>query len=538
VSTARASIDAPAEEQAQAPRQVAARADGADLLFDRQWHLKNTGQAGANGAVALAGEDINVEPVWSGCNDNGTCKGEGITVAVVDDGVEIAHEDLQANISSLLQHRVYSTTSAPLNGDPTPPLGTPELERGRAHGTSVAGTIAARDNNVVGGRGVAPRASLLGYRLTGGGITDSNEADAMIFQAANVHISNNSWGAPDNGHPFPATQQWQNAILQGLQNGRNGRGTIYVWANGNGGRRNDMSNYDGQANYWGVIAVGSVTAAGKRAVYSERGANLWVSAPGGDSCGTGLGITTTDLSAGRGANAGTDNVDLPYGSYTQCFDGTSASAPIASGVIALMLQANPSLSWRDVSSILARTARKTDPSDPGWTSNTAGHRINDAYGFGVVNAAAAVTAARTWANLPPYKIASGTQQVNLAIPDNNATGVTGSIAIADSGIRNIEWVDVFFNAKDHPYSADLEIVLVAPGGTRSILAETHLCLENSTTGQSPQSAETCAPYNVWRFGVGRHLDEPADGTWRLEVKDKNAVDTGTFIDWTIAIYGH
>ena len=90
---------------------------------------------------------------------------------------------------------------------------------------------------------------------------------------------------------------------------------------------------------------------------------------------------TTDLTGSGGYNTSTFN-----GDYYNNFGGTSASAPVVSGIVALMLQANPNLTWRDVKHILVDTAVKNDPSDPGWTQNGAGRWVNDRYGFGAVDA--------------------------------------------------------------------------------------------------------------------------------------------------------
>lgn len=503
--------------------QAAART-GPDPLYAQQWHLKNTGQRSSGGAIATPGEDLNVEPVWGSCGDGSTCRGEGVTIAVVDRSVEIGHQDLRQNMSTTLSSRVYTQTGAPASGDPTPTQADPD-----AHGTAVAGIAAARDNNAVGGRGVASRSSLVGYALLQAS-TSSNEADAMIFQAAGIGVSNNSWGPPDGtGLLTDSNSLWRDGVDFGLASGRGGLGTIYVWAvgNGYGSRTPDLSTYDGYASYRGVIAVGAVTAQGKHPSYSEPGANVWISAPGGEPCGANLAITTTDLSGASGYNTGAVAGELANTSYTQCMDGTSAAVPLVSGVAALVLQANPGLGWRDVRGVLAQSARRNDPSNASWKSNRAGRWFSDVYGFGVADATAAVALARTWTRLPAQtRFSSLGQTVDQPIPDNNSTGVSSTFTVTGSGINRIEWVELIFNAESHPYSGDLRIVLTSPGGTEQVLAEQHLC------------SGRCTPFNGWRFGIAHYLDEPADGVWKISVQDMAAVDTGTFQSWQLTLYGH
>lgn len=467
-----------------------------DPLYGDQWHLNNTGQAGGT-----PGEDVKVESVWADGR-----RGESVCVAVVDDGLEIAHEDLAANVAAGLSFNY-------LNGGGNPTSGR--------HGTAAAGVVAARDLNDLGVRGAAPRAYLLGYNLLQNP-TASNEADAMVRNAAAVYVSNNSWGPMDgDGTLASSSLTWRNAIATGLATGRGGLGTVYVWAAGNGGDAAfnggplDNSNYDGYANNRGVIAVCAVGDNGVRAFYSERGANLWVCAP---SMGDNLhGLTTTDRQGLLGYS--TTN-------YTSTFNGTSGATPVVSGVVALMLQANPGLGWRDVRLILAETARRNDPTDPDWTANGAGYLVNHNYGFGVVDAQAAVARALTWTTVgpqaSPFTVAGAP---GLPIPDNDATGVAHPVTVAASGITQIEYVEVTFSASDHTYSGDLEITLTSPAGTVSRLAEPHAC------------GTACTPYNAWVFGSARHLGEAADGGWTLTVKDLVALDTGTFQSWQLKLYG-
>jgi kexin len=511
-------------ESSQATATPVNGASAADPFYGDQWHLKNTGQLGATGVAGTVGEDIDVEPVWTACGTSNTCRGEGVRIAVVDDGLEIAHEDLFANVATGLSYNYVTGSTDPTN-DPT--------DTTSGHGTNVAGIVAARDLNGLGVRGVAPRANLVGYNVLQTQ-TSSDEADAMTRNAATVGVNTNSWGAPDgNGNLWPSDLIWQTAIDYGLANGRGGRGIVYTWAAGNGGDANqtggpvDNSNYDGQANFRGVMAVGAVNDQGTKSSYSERGANLWVSAPGGESCDTHT-ITTTDRTGALGDNPGLGYVDYADLNYTRCMNGTSSSTPMVAGVAALVLQAKPNLGWRDVRVILAKTARQNDSTNMEWAVNGAGLHINPNYGFGVVDASSAVATAMTYSVYLPAEKTYTTTLISpsLVIPDNSAIGVSSFMTVSGSNITNIEFVEITFSAADHPYSGDLEITLTSPAGTSSILAETHFC-----------ASGICSHYNGWVFGSANLLGEAANGTWTLTVKDLAAGNTGTFQSWGLKFYG-
>ncbi len=510
-----------------------------DPLYDDQWHLKNTAQF----IGASSGEDINVEPVWGAAvGSSSTVKGRGVLVVVVDDGLQLAHEDLAANIALN-----KSWDYAERDSNPTSTL--------NYHGTNVAGLIAARDLNGVGVRGVAPRASLAGYNLLwDDNISTSNIYNALTRNQVEVDVSNNSWGmAIDSlGEAEPPTDSfWHDGIEAGVANGRDGKGIVYVWSAGNGGSHGeDNSNYDYQTNNRHVISVCAVDGQGRQASYSEPGANIWLCAPGGDFVFvrgglTTLGLPTTDLMGSAGANPNPPDGlvgDYTDQSYTRDFVGTSASAPIVSGVVALMLEANSNLGWRDVRLILAETARKNDATDAAWSvtapaSGQPQYNINHKYGFGVVNAEAAVAKARSWDNVGGQIIFEKTLNSAIAIPDNDAAGIQQTItfdAVADGDLI-IEYVEVDFSS-NHQYSGDLEIILTAPSGTQSILAETHSCLSSVTS--LPRFGTCLYGYTPWTFASGRHLGESSTGSWTLQVADNgNLGAKGQLLSWTLRIYG-
>ena len=473
-----------------------------DPLYACQWHLSSDDSADM---------DINVESVWAD-----SITGAGINVVVVDYTIDFSHADLSPNINSSLNHDYGARSNA--------------YRPAEHHGTNVAGVIAALDN-AIGVRGVAPRATIYGYNLLADGeiyATDMNEADAMLRNRVVTAVSNNSWG-PVDGYAFDhAPEVWEMAIDKGVKEGYGGKGVFYAWAGGNGGKpgvgraRGDNSNFDEYANYYGVTAVCAVGDDGIRSSYSEKGANLWVCAP---STGGDLGIVTTE------------NSDR----YINTFGGTSSATPKVAGVAALLRHANPDLTWRDLKLILAASARQNHASNAGWkqgarkygsTDDSDRYHFNHEYGFGVVDAAAAVALARDWRNLPEFKNASSASRtLNRTIPDNTASGITSSLSL-DTEIDFTEFVEVTVTI-DHPFWRDLRIELVSPAGSVSTLAVPAVFIDIPV--RPPES--TVSP-GTFRFGSAKHLGENPNGTWTLRVTDELPSDQGTLTSWSIKVYGH
>lgn len=439
--------------------------------------------------------------------------GSGVLVAIVDNGVDLDQEDLAENISYgnfsyLPQEYGFS------NSD---------------HGTSVAGIIAGIEGNGIGGRGIAPGAKIISFNAMRVPST-ANIADALRRDISRVSISNNSWGDFNGwGEPLHLKADIESSLIDGTTNGRNGLGIVYVFSAGNGalidsnGIPFDNVNYSGLVNNKYTLPICAVDQFGNKANYSETGATLLVCAPS-KGLNQDYGIFTTDVTGELGYNSQSKSNDFIDKNYTTLFGGTSAAAPMVSGIVALLLESNPGLSWRDVRFILAKSARKIDPSHLGWSKNSAGFNINHSYGFGLVDASAAIDLAKSWKNLPTPVTISHEIIVNQAIPDNSNDGLESSISI-DNDIKS-EFVDIFFNAPDHEKVGDLEIVLISPAGTKSVLSELH----NQTLG--------IFRYADWRFGSLRHLGESAKGVWKLQVKDKRAGNFGTWTSWKMSIHGY
>ena len=563
---------------------------GADTYLSLQWHLENTGPLPGFPSMK-AGEDLRVKPVW-----NAGLRGEGIRVAVLDDGLEVTHEDLWPNV--VTGSRNYRTEAgmlglsassggkiAGLQDFPMP------CSNDDTHGTSVAGLIAARDGNGTGVSGVAPRAQLVGLNILASNFV-ADTLDALSRDLNRNHVYNNSWGPTDNGHlatPEPDWSSYNDTLRNGLKTGRNGLGAIYVFSGGNGAIQTDYSSLDGGVSAMGIVNVCATNAMGKRAPYSERGANLTVCAPSADATDDQQPeVTTTSV----------------RNDYTHTFNGTSASAPMVSGVIALMLQANPKLTWRDVPLILARTARKVDEQDGGWRDyrsplgNAQGLydvlHYSHHYGFGVANADAAVRLARNWKSVGgsdtlktcgPY-----TTTVDAAIPETGivtqqaasqtakstkddsqartyfgalyqlsntldyqmapANGLRSAVEIpAECDIHHIEHIDVKVTVTaangrgSHPNTGDLQMALQSPMSTVSTLMLPHACTELSpaASGAPELLVERCSGLNNFTFGVRRHLEEPVTSgdnrRWELVIADRVQGGEGRLKNWSITFYG-
>ena len=492
-------------------------ADGVDdPLYGCQWHLLNTGQL--KGGVP--GEDINVEGVWEAGN-----LGADINVAVVDDGMDYAHEDLHDNVITDRNHD-YDTTDQ--NGDDI-------YAYLKNHGTAVAGLIAARDNDL-GVRGVAPQAKIYGYNLLVDS-TAANEADAATRDLATTAVSNNSWGPGDGPGLDAPKKTWEMAITKGVTDGFDGKGIFYVWAAGNGDSERDNSNFNGYANYYGVTAVCAVNDEGQRSAYSEKGANLWVCAPSDDShLSAGLTIgpfTFTDslrvtIVDSPGITT-TDQDDF----YRNTFGDTSAATPIVSGVAALVRSANPALTWRDVKLILAASARQNDADNDGWEdgalqynsdpNDSESYHFNHEYGFGVVDAEAAVDLANGWTNVPALveETAETSDTLNLTIPD---LGTVSSSLTLGSGVEFTEFVEIKVDL-NHNAFRDLQVELISPSGAVSVLSGVPTGIYVRLRGS-------------FRFGSARHLGENPAGEWTLRISDELSRDAGRLNSWSLTAYGH
>lgn len=538
----------------------------ADPLVGYQWYLENVGQDAFTGVPGTPGIDMDVmEPLRAGIS------GRGVNVMVVDSGVEILHPDLQDRIDSTMLHN-FDLAAADAN-DPTPPVGG---DPGLAHGTAVAGIIAATADNGLGGHGIAPQATLGAARFIDCEDCQTPANILSIFGGApfsqNVHVFNESYGG---SAPFPTElEEVDFVVFQNLQTMRSGLGALVAKSAGNSflSDVNFPEPLCDNANKYGVtcvdanndpnaavpqaVTVAAVNAMGKRSSYSSAGSNILVSGLGGEygSAINNLGLpagpamVTTDLT---GCNQGfsstqavdplTNPFDVPGSEvntalnancdYTASMNGTSAAAPTVAGVMALMLQANPALTWRDVRMILMKTARRIDSSrvpttvqlpsgehyvpEPAWTKNAAGYWFDNWYGFGLVDGSAAVDMARQYsgslqgAMLDVTESKSAAAPDGLTVPQGNATGLEIQLPVPGT-VQTVEYVQVSIDMVSANLS-DLAVEVISPSGTVNVL-------QNAYSG----FVNIGIPVSGWLLASNAFNGEPATGTWTVRFID---VDT-------------
>jgi subtilisin family serine protease len=552
-----------------------------DPLFTQQWHLRNTAQSGFSRGNGIAGNDLSmIQAIRDGLS------GKGVKVAVSDTGLDYSQPDLIANI--LFNQSKNYELNAPFFGDPIPPSTQGD------HGTSVAGIIAAAAWNNEGGRGVAPEAKVAGLKFIG--VNTPDATIALLDQAdGDFDIFNYSYGAPFSNGRFSYDFTYRDQIRNGHISNRN----TYVKSAGNefkvcdvdfsnafnfGGRCfSHESTTDPENNISYMTIVSALNARGQLASYSSFGSNVWVSAFGGEfgvedpaivttddnGCGQGFSRSNTSypLDFDRGRDLLNKNCD-----YTHRFNGTSSSAPMVSGVAALLLEKNTSLRPREIKHILAMTADKINSSDtgrshpfgmdlsehiydPGWVTNGAGVRFHNFYGFGRVNVDAAVSMASSFvSNLgTSQEINSEFTETSLkkstggSIPDNSATGLSESINV--SNVLTIEAVQIKVNLT-HKRPGDIGIELTSPSGTRSVLLHINSAFLIAT--ESNSKPVWVADFSDYVLSSNAFYGESATGQWTIKVIDgqgntssitgmnvDNASDQqGNLVDWSINIIGH
>lgn len=458
-----------------------------DPLYIDQWHLHT--------------HPYSIDADHAGPNIDG----RGVTVAIVDDGVQHTHPELHDNFS--LEHSYDFNDD---DNDPQPNAAD------QGHGTACAGVVAGARNNGHCGRGAAPAARLVGVRLIAAPVTDLTEAAALSHNAiSEVDVYSCSWGPYDDGRGMVApgylTQRALASNAGGMR-GRFGKGSVYVWAAGNGRHNGDSCAFDGYASNPYVMAIGAIDHTGNQSWYSESCAALMAVMP---SSGAMRGIVTSDLMGSQGYTAD---------ECTTTFGGTSAAAPLAAGVIALLLQAHPEFTWRDVRHVVARAAIPVVTDDADWNHNTAGYHHSHRYGFGILKVPALLSYARTHERVPsPHKTwLSPVRHVNSAnIP------CTFNETVHGSGLKFLEVVALEVNV-EHPDRGAVTIDLQSPENVISHLAMVR-----------PQDGTIDYPPYGWQFVSVRHWGEThADGTWFIMTNDARQPLRGHIKTYQLKLMGY
>jgi subtilisin family serine protease/subtilisin-like proprotein convertase family protein len=375
-----------------------------DSYWSEQWYLDNRDAAGQ-----LLGVDMNARGAWA------VTKGQGITIAIVDDGVDLVHPDLSNRARADLHWNFQF--DQPDGNHPT---------NFKMHGTAVAGLAAAEGNNQRGVSGMAPEATFASwviYRTNNSGdpFVNSNQLAKMFrYRTDEVQIQNHSWAKPPGDSPIAMSIIESEAIEDAVRNGREGKGVIMVRAAGNERLRARNVNDDAYLNDVRAIAVAGLRPDGVVSGYSNPGAPILVAAPGGEEGIASL--FTTDRVGTRGYNFVSFTNDLSdYVFASLGFVGTSAAAPLVSGTVALMLSRNPALTYRDVQQVLLLSARQTHLDDPDLQTNAAGLLVGHNAGYGLGDAATAVHLAGQWRTRPPLAMASVSVDVETPLEDGSLT---------------------------------------------------------------------------------------------------------------------
>ncbi len=313
-----------------------------DPLYPEQFQMNNTGQV-IDGVAGMNDIDIDAPEAWGI-----TTGSSGVKVAVIDDGVE-DHEDLKDSNGN---SRIVGGFTPVNNGNGAP-------NSSGAHGEAVTGIIAASHNNL-GVKGVAPLVQLLTVNIFQGGETTQDIADGITWAKDNgADVMSNSWGYTSCTVSY---SNITNAIADATNNGRGGKGCVIVFASGNGYK----SCVDYPANLDDVVAVGAVTSIGNRSDYSNYGSVLDIVAPSNAAPGeTGAGVRTTDRMGAPGYNSG---------NYTSTFGGTSAACPVVSGVAALLISHDGTLTEQQVKDAIYNNADDMGPA--GFDNEYANGRVN------------------------------------------------------------------------------------------------------------------------------------------------------------------
>jgi subtilisin family serine protease len=471
---------------------------GRRAISAQQWHLAKT---------SIAGQVINAHANVAAAH--ALTLGEQITIAIIDDGVDVEHDEF-ASGGKIVAPRDVS------NGDDDP-----RPRPGDHHGTACAG-VACADGRV-GASGVAPKARLMPIRFMSQ-LGSQAEANAFVWAADHgADVISCSWGPEDGAwwqpddprhhSRVPLPDSTRLAIDYAVSQGRGGKGCVVLFAAGNG---NESVDFDGYASYAGVLAVAACNDRGRRSVYSDKGDAVFCAFPSNDFGWPDEnrpepltpGIWTTDVSGTGGYNPDPQTGAIGgdrKGNYTNSFGGTSSACPGAAGVAALVLARNPELRSSEVKDVLRRSCDRIDAADGQWVD---GH--SPWYGFGRLNAENAVRLARP----EPADRLVISRSFSEPVHDLGVAKVTLDV----SEDRTLADLKVVVDIR-HSHVGDLAVALVAPDS-----AAERVTLHARAGGNSHNLRRTYDALDVPE--LSRFVGHSALGSWTLEVADLAADDAG------------
>ncbi|XP_033150699.1 furin-like protease 1 isoform X3 [Drosophila busckii] len=454
-----------------------------DPKWPQMWYLNRGG-----------GLDMNVIPAWKQ-----GITGKGVVVTILDDGLESDHPDIEENYDPKASYDVNSH-----DDNPMPHYDMTDSNR---HGTRCAGEVAATANNTFCAVGIAYGASVGGVRMLDGDVTDAVEARSLSLNPQHIDIYSASWGPDDDGKTVDGPGELASrAFIEGTTKGRGGKGSIFIWASGNGGREMDNCNCDGYTNSIWTLSISSATEEGHVPWYSEK-------------CSSTL---ATTYSSGGQSEKQVVTTDLHH-SCTVSHTGTSASAPLAAGIAALVLQSNQNLTWRDLQHIVVRTAKPANLKDSSWSRNGVGRRVSHSFGYGLMDAAEMVRVARTWKTVPEQQRCEiNAPHVDKVIPPR--THITLQLSVNHClSVNYLEHVQAKITLTSQR-RGDIQLYLKSPANTKVTLLTSRVH-DNSRSG-----------FNQWPFMSVHTWGESPHGNWQLEIHNEGRY-MAQITQWDMILYG-
>lgn len=445
--------------------------------------------------------------------------GEGILVAVVDDGVNVTHPDLKPNVNLNASFDFLDNRNITSNHSPG------------SHGTMCAGIIAGGNSGKCG-MGVAFGAKISSIRVLASNrrSTDQSESQGLSYKNDMVDIYSSSWGPGDMGWrvagPGPRLKE---ALEKGTRLGRHGKGSIYVFSAGNGGIAGDSCAFNGYVNSIRTIAISAVNWDGSVPAFAEQCAAIMAVTYGQDMFL--VRNLVPPMITAEGAN-----------DCTERFPGSSGPAALASGIIALVLQANPDLAWRDIQHLIARSSKPLHPpissscrrcERPSWRNNAANLTVSSYFGFGLMDASRMIEYAKDWHTVPPQLACETTLNVSnassrLIIPSHGDLQLTLSMRQDNCSIQYLEHMQVEVSLR-FPRRGYVEMLSTSPSGTQSKLLYSRMM--DSLTGYKY--------FTNWRVSSLHYWGERPFGDWNITIRNARRwnVGKGRVLGLKLILYG-